>query len=57
MKIIKGKEEDCICHKPKGRHTHHCQEYRKYLLVINLLSILDDSKAKITFRVINQKGE
>lgn len=25
---MKGNEEDCICEKPKGKHTKHCDAYR-----------------------------
>jgi len=27
-KLIKGNESDCICHKPKGKHTQSCDAYR-----------------------------
>ena len=25
---MKGNEQDCICHKPKGKHTKYCDAYR-----------------------------
>lgn len=32
--MIKGNEKDCICEKPKGRHTKSCDAYRleKFLM-------------------------
>ena len=26
--MIKGNEKDCICHKPKGKHTKYCDAFR-----------------------------
>lgn len=25
---MRGNEKDCICHKPKGKHTKRCDAYR-----------------------------
>ena len=25
---MKGNEQDCICHKPNGKHTERCDAYR-----------------------------
>lgn len=25
---MKGNEKDCICHKPKGKHTKYCDAFR-----------------------------
>ncbi|MCR4308095.1 MAG: hypothetical protein NUV80_06060 [Candidatus Berkelbacteria bacterium] len=26
--LMKGNEQDCICHKPNGKHTKNCDAYR-----------------------------
>ena len=26
--MIKGNEQDCICHKPKGKHKKYCDAFR-----------------------------
>lgn len=40
--MLKGNEKDCICEKPKGKHTKYCDAYRLAEFAIKMASLLDD---------------
>lgn len=37
---MKGNEKDCICHKPKGKHTKNCDSYRLKNFMLKTSSIM-----------------
>jgi hypothetical protein len=39
---MKGNEKDCICHKPKGKHTKNCDAYRLSQVLSKPLSTQED---------------
>lgn len=43
---MKGNEKDCICHKPKGKHTRPCDAYRLSEFLLKIAGIKFRNKLK-----------
>ena len=39
---MKGNEKDCICHKPKGKHTDYCDAFRWREFKLKCSSVLSN---------------
>lgn len=45
--MMKGNEKDCICHKPKNKHTKRCDAYRLSQFLIECSATKEECGIKL----------